>query len=56
MASSILLQIRIKVNCYFVKDMLKGDDYYELYIQLNECHQLYYFIQNNKVETNSEQN
>ncbi|ETW32616.1 hypothetical protein PFTANZ_06662 [Plasmodium falciparum Tanzania (2000708)] len=31
-----LEQIRIKVNCYFVKDMLKGDDYYELYIQLNE--------------------
>ncbi|KJP85899.1 hypothetical protein AK88_04486 [Plasmodium fragile] len=31
-----LEQIRIKVNCYFVKDMLKGDDYYEMYIQLLE--------------------
>ncbi|GAW79809.1 trafficking protein particle complex subunit 3 [Plasmodium gonderi] len=31
-----LEQIRIKVNCYFVKDMLKGDDSYEIYIQLLE--------------------
>ncbi|SBT87498.1 trafficking protein particle complex subunit 3, putative [Plasmodium malariae] len=28
--------IRIKVRCYFVKDMLKGDDYYEIYIELQE--------------------
>lgn len=31
-----LEQIRIKVNCYFVKDMLKGDDYYEIHIQLKD--------------------
>ncbi|SBS81308.1 trafficking protein particle complex subunit 3, putative [Plasmodium ovale] len=31
-----LEQIRIRVSCYFVKDMLKGDDYYEIYIQLQE--------------------
>ncbi|CAD2089236.1 trafficking protein particle complex subunit 3, putative [Plasmodium vinckei vinckei] len=31
-----LEQVRIRVTCYFVKDMLKGDDYYEMYIQLQE--------------------
>lgn len=31
-----LEQIRIKVNCYFVKDMLKGDDYYEIHIHLKD--------------------
>lgn len=31
-----LEQLRMRVSCYFVKDMLKGDDVYEIRLELKE--------------------
>lgn len=31
-----LPQLRMRVACYFVKDMLKGDDVYEIRLELKE--------------------